>query len=57
MAGKVLEVRVAVGTPVSAGDPLCLLSAMKMETVVSSPMKGVVQSVEVIISCFTFEGL
>jgi len=47
MAGKVLEVRVSVGTPVSAGDPLCLLSAMKMETVVSAPMKGVVQSVEV----------
>jgi acetyl-CoA/propionyl-CoA carboxylase biotin carboxyl carrier protein len=34
MPGKVLAVRVAVGAHVSAGDPLVVLEAMKMETIV-----------------------
>jgi pyruvate carboxylase len=40
MAGVVLEVRVKEGQNVKAGDPLAVLSAMKMESVVSSPVSG-----------------
>ena len=47
MSAKVLEVRVSEGTEVKTGDPLCLLSAMKMETVVSSPVAGTVSSINV----------
>jgi acetyl-CoA/propionyl-CoA carboxylase biotin carboxyl carrier protein len=34
MPGKVLAVRVAIGQQVAAGDPLVVLEAMKMETIV-----------------------
>ena len=47
MSANVLEVRVTIGAKVAAGDPLCLLSAMKMETVVSSPTAGHVTAIEV----------
>ncbi|ORX92180.1 pyruvate carboxylase [Basidiobolus meristosporus CBS 931.73] len=40
MAGVVVEIRVKPGAHVNAGDPICVLSAMKMETVVSSPVSG-----------------
>jgi acetyl/propionyl-CoA carboxylase alpha subunit len=36
MPGKVLAVRVEVGQEVAAGDPLVVLEAMKMETIVSA---------------------
>lgn len=36
MPGKVLAVRVEVGQTVAAGDPLVVLEAMKMETIVSA---------------------
>ncbi|XP_069573105.1 pyruvate carboxylase, mitochondrial [Brachyistius frenatus] len=47
MPGKVLEVKVEVGSKVEKGQPLCVLSAMKMETVVNSPLAGTVKAVHV----------
>ncbi|XP_056882766.1 pyruvate carboxylase, mitochondrial-like [Takifugu flavidus] len=48
MPGKVLEVKVEVGAKVEKGQPLCVLSAMKMETVVNSPLSGTVKAVHVV---------
>ncbi|KAL7421116.1 pyruvate carboxylase [Cryptotrichosporon argae] len=45
MSGVVVDVRVKEGQDVKAGDPLCVLSAMKMESVVSSPVSGKVKRV------------
>ncbi|HEY8377720.1 MAG TPA: pyruvate carboxylase subunit B, partial [Nannocystis sp.] len=47
MPGAVTAVRVAVGARVDAGDPLVVLSAMKMETVVAAPHAGVVRRLSV----------
>lgn len=47
MPGVVLEVQATKGATVKAGDPLVVLSAMKMETVVASPVTGTVVSVGV----------
>lgn len=47
MPGVVLEVHASVGDELAAGDPLVVLSAMKMETVVAAPLDGVVKRVVV----------
>ena len=47
MPGQVLDVKVKAGQEVKKNDPLAVLSAMKMEMVVSSPVDGVVKSVEI----------
>ncbi|MCC6849865.1 MAG: biotin/lipoyl-binding protein [Deltaproteobacteria bacterium] len=47
MPGKVLAVRVEVGQRVGAGDPLVVLEAMKMETIVSAEDEASVQEVHV----------
>ncbi|KAH8077564.1 pyruvate carboxylase [Aureococcus anophagefferens] len=47
MPGVVVDVKVAPGAAVAVGEPLVVLSAMKMETVVSSAVAGVVKSVAV----------
>jgi pyruvate carboxylase len=40
MAGVVVEVRVSPDHEVKKGDPLMVMSAMKMEMVISSPVSG-----------------
>lgn len=47
MAGVVVEIRVKEGSTVKAGDPLVIMSAMKMESVVSAPVGGHVKRVTV----------
>lgn len=47
MSGVVVEVRVHDGTEVKKGDPLAVLSAMKMEMVISAPHHGVVTALQV----------
>ncbi|WP_293363905.1 carboxyl transferase domain-containing protein [Phenylobacterium sp.] len=42
MGGSVIEISVAVGANVAAGDTLMVVSAMKMETSVTAPCAGVV---------------
>lgn len=47
ITGVVLDVRVRLGDAVSAGDPVLVLEAMKMETVLRSPKRGRVLAVHV----------
>lgn len=47
MAGVLVELRVHDGTEVKKGDPLAVLSAMKMEMVISAPHAGVVSQLQV----------
>jgi len=47
LAGRVAVVHAQAGATVTAGQPLLVLEAMKLETVVSSPCDGTVASVSV----------
>ncbi|KAK3941082.1 pyruvate carboxylase [Diplogelasinospora grovesii] len=47
MAGVLVELRVHDGSEVKKGDPLAVLSAMKMEMVISAPHNGVVSQLQV----------
>ena len=49
MPGKVVEVHVARGDTVAAGDPLVVLEAMKLNNSVEAPRGGIVDTVEVAI--------
>ncbi|RME07791.1 MAG: biotin/lipoyl-binding protein [Anaerolineae bacterium] len=47
MPGDVVEVKVQVGDQVQAGDPVCVLDAMKMKNVIYAPQAGRVVAVSV----------
>ncbi|KAF5284585.1 hypothetical protein FQR65_LT02411 [Abscondita terminalis] len=47
MPGTVIDIRVKVGDKIEKGMPLVILSAMKMETVVQSPVAGVIKSINI----------
>lgn len=47
MAGVVVELRVKEGSEIKKGDPLAVLSAMKMEMVISAPHNGKVEGLQV----------
>jgi biotin carboxyl carrier protein len=47
MPGRVVLVKVQLGDEVEAGDPLCVVEAMKMETEVVAPKGGTITDVRV----------
>ena len=47
LAGNIFKVQVAAGDTVAEGDPLLVVEAMKMETVISAPRAGTVTGVNV----------
>lgn len=47
MPGSVMDIRVKVGDKVEKGAPLVVLSAMKMEMIVQSPIAGIVKQVDI----------
>ncbi|XP_078064336.1 pyruvate carboxylase, mitochondrial-like [Mustelus asterias] len=47
MPGKVVDIKVKEGGRIEKGKQLCVLSAMKMETVVNAPISGTVKKIYV----------
>ena len=47
IAGAIVSVEVAVGMRVHQDDPIAIIDAMKMETVVGAPVDGVVEEISV----------
>ncbi|XP_049825989.1 pyruvate carboxylase, mitochondrial isoform X2 [Aethina tumida] len=47
MPGTVIDIRVKVGDKIEKGTALVILSAMKMETIVQSPVAGVIKTIDV----------
>ncbi|KAF2212720.1 hypothetical protein CERZMDRAFT_106030 [Cercospora zeae-maydis SCOH1-5] len=47
MSGMVVEIRVKDGGEIKKGDPIAILSAMKMEMVISSPHSGKIEDLSV----------
>ncbi|XP_069500890.1 pyruvate carboxylase, mitochondrial [Ambystoma mexicanum] len=47
MPGKVIDIKVKEGGKIEKGQSLCVLSAMKMETVVNSPISGTIKKIYV----------
>jgi acetyl-CoA/propionyl-CoA carboxylase biotin carboxyl carrier protein len=49
ITGVILAVEVAVGDTVTEGQPMMVLEAMKMETVLRAPRDGVVKTLNVVV--------
>ena len=47
MPGNILDVRIAPGDSVKAGDTLLILEAMKMENEISAPQDGTIATIDV----------
>jgi len=47
MPGVVIGIKAELGQKVSVGTPICILSAMKMETVVAAPVEGILKRLAV----------
>jgi len=47
MPGLIIDLKIQEGQPVTAGDPLLVLEAMKMENVIKSSGDGIVKSIKV----------
>ncbi|ESO94166.1 hypothetical protein LOTGIDRAFT_232430 [Lottia gigantea] len=47
MPGEIIDIKVSVGDKVVQGQPIVVLSAMKMEMVVNAPMDGTVKSMSI----------
>jgi len=56
VTGVVLEVAVAIGDAVGAGDELAVIESMKMEIPIESPSAGRVGSVEIVVGQSVSEG-
>ena len=47
LAGKIVDVKVNVGSKVNEGDVICILESMKMENPILSPVSGEVKEIQV----------
>jgi pyruvate carboxylase len=47
MPGSVIEIRADEGSKVEKGQPLVVLSAMKMEMIVQAPVSGTLKKIHV----------
>ena len=47
IAGKMLDIKVSVGSRVEEGDVICLLESMKMENPILAPVSGIVKEIRV----------
>jgi acetyl/propionyl-CoA carboxylase alpha subunit/acetyl-CoA carboxylase carboxyltransferase component len=56
LQGTILEITVAVGKAVRAGDPVMIMESMKMEHVITSLLSGVIRALNVARGDTVFEG-
>lgn len=45
MPGKIVEILVKVGSKISAGEPVCIIEAMKMQNELTAPIDGTVAEI------------